>query len=376
MKRTIIVLSILLLLLSALIACKAPAPARMPSVSSPPPAAAPSTSTNVTEPERAQNGAQFVQQILNIAQARGIPTNSFWIPPLPPANGQSPRKLTEEEKSRVVAIASAAPEVVLAKQNKDILSVNTSYLWIGWIGHADGEAYLNYDPIEKGITNVTNKGDTWYPAADFLFHSVFGESGVAGIHVAVDLVTGKVVYVSGYSASALPVKKTPSVTAVPSRPDIPAQAPVISMQIRTLLGGTFEKLDIYNDGIVLDVKDTFLRMPQPEGPTRVWRKGQIQTEELNSLIQLFQSSEFASLNSSYVFPGKPTEPLEGPPLNGRTFGDAGYGFSINSTGLQKTVGTFGYLATEDMPYPLGELSTKLRAVVDQKTTEVYREHIK
>lgn len=335
-------------------------------------------SLNMTESEKQSAGFQFVRDILNIAQANTIKTNSSWLPPIPPTNGQAPRILTEEEKQRIVAIANTSPEVVAAKQNKDIVSVNTSYLWIGWIGHADGESYLNYDPIEKGIVNLTDKGDTWYPAADFLFHSIYGDYGVAGIHVAVNLVTGKAVYLSGYRSSALPARTPPPVSPAPvvaSRPEIPVGTPVISMQIRALMGGTFEKLDIYDDGTVLDVKDTNLRMSPPEGPTRVWRKGLIQAEELNGLIRLFQSSEFASLNSSYVFPGEPTAPLQGPPLNGRVFGDAGYGFTINSTGLQKTVGTFGYLAPGDMPYPLGELYTKLRAVVDEKTSEVYREHI-
>lgn len=176
--------------------------------------------------------------------------------------------------------------------------------------------------------------------------------------------------VSNITTSTPAQNTTPVVS---SRPEVPEGNPIITMQIRTLLGGTFEKLDIYSSGEVLDVKDTNLRMPPPEGPTRVWRTGQIQAEEFNSLIQLFQSSEFASLNNSYVFPGKP---IVGGPAGGFTQSDAGYTFSINYTGLQKSVSAFGYMVAGDMPYPLGELLLKIRAVIDNDTQEVYREHIK
>ncbi len=156
-------------------------------------------------------------------------------------------------------------------------------------------------------------------------------------------------------------------TGISTRPDIPQGNPIITLDIRTLLGGTFEKLDIYDDGTVLDVKDTFLRMPPPEGPTRVWRKGHIQTEELNGLIRLFQTSAFAGLVKSYNFAENLTPPF--------SMGDGGYTFTINSTVLQKSVTAFGYLTTTDMPYPLNEIYAKLRAIIDGKTQEVFREHI-
>ncbi len=152
-------------------------------------------------------GQEFVKQILDSLQG-----SSGWTPPLPPSGGEKPRILTKEEKDRVLDIASAVPQVVEAKRNKDVVSVDTQYLWVGWNGHSDGVSYLNYEAVEKGTVSqsaLSSMGDKCYPAVDFLFNSRFGEYGKAGIHIAVNLETGKVVYLGGFSASAIPPKLPP-----------------------------------------------------------------------------------------------------------------------------------------------------------------------
>ncbi|MBI2980379.1 MAG: hypothetical protein HYY41_06110 [Chloroflexi bacterium] len=166
------------------------------------PKVSPTVSSNVTDQVA---GEKFVRKILDSLQE-----SSGWTPPLPPGSGQKPRALTKEEKDRVLEIASTVPKVLEVKQNKDIISVDTSYLWVGWNGHPDGESFLNYEPIEKGITNVSDKGDTWYPAADFLFHSRFGDYGKVGIKVAVNLETGKVVWLGGYVSFPIPPRIPPA----------------------------------------------------------------------------------------------------------------------------------------------------------------------
>jgi hypothetical protein len=166
------------------------------------PTVSPTTPPNTSDQMVA--GQEFVHKILN-----SLKGSSGWTPPLPPTGGQKPRALTKEERDKVLEIANAVPKVVEVKRNKDVVSVETSYLWVGWNGNADGHSFLNYEPIEKGITNLSDKGDTWYPAADFLFHSRFGEYGKVGIKVAVNLETGKVVWLGGYSSFPIPPKTPP-----------------------------------------------------------------------------------------------------------------------------------------------------------------------
>ena len=168
----------------------------------------------------------------------------------------------------------------------------------------------------------------------------------------------------------------------PSRIEIPEGAPIIAMELDFMMMGESDKLYLYDDGGVLYVEEKNLRMPTREyPPTRVWEKGQIQAEEMSSLIRLFQTSEFAELDEYYHFSGKPMEPIEGAPIGGFTMGDGSFIFSINYGDLQKTVTAFGYLTPDhgitypDMPYPLNEIYERLRVIIDDKTQEVYRESI-
>ncbi len=176
--------------------------------------------------EQYNAGQEFVRAILDLLQ-----DVSGWGPPLPPSGGERPRTLTEEEKDRVLKIASAVPQVVEAKRNKDVVSVDTHYLWVGWNG--GGVSYLGYEAVEKGTVSqgaLSAMGDECYPAVDFVFNSKFGEYGKAGIHVAVNLETGRVVYLDGFSASAIPRKLPPP---VPS-PVSPQQSSELPLRIISL----------------------------------------------------------------------------------------------------------------------------------------------
>lgn len=168
----------------------------------------------------------------------------------------------------------------------------------------------------------------------------------------------------------------------PPRIEIPEGAPVIAMQLDFVMRGVFEKLYLYDDGAVLYVEEKNLRMPTPEyPPTRIWNKGQIPVEELNSLILLFQTDEFAGMDDYYQFSGKPMEPIEGAPPGGFTMGDGSFKFSIDYGDLHKTVWALGYLTPDhgitypDMPYPLDEIYKRLRVIINDKTQEVYQESI-
>jgi hypothetical protein len=193
MRATRIITILLIGLLLALTACTSP------KVSSTIP---PNTSDQMVA------GQEFVRQIIDSLQEK-----SKWTLPLPPSGGEKPRILTEEEKNRVMDIASAVPQVVEAKQNKDVVNVDTRYLWVGWNGHPDGVSYKDYEAVEKGASQsaLSTMGDNCYPAVDFIFNSRFGEYGKAGFHVAVNLQTGEVVYLGGFNASTpMPQKSPPS----------------------------------------------------------------------------------------------------------------------------------------------------------------------
>ncbi len=162
---------------------------------------------------------------------------------------------------------------------------------------------------------------------------------------------------------------------------IPEGNPVIYERLDYIMRGEFNYLYIYEDGSVIYVEEKGLRMPSPgHPPTRTWRTGQLQEEELEQLTGLFQSSQFAGLDKYYQFPGKPLEPREGAPTSGFSMGDGSFTFTINWEDLQKTVTAFGYLTPDrgetypDMPSPLNEIYERLRAIALQ-TKEVARERI-
>ncbi len=152
----------LILVIPALIGCIGTNPTPSPT-SATSPTVSPTISANMTDQVA---GEQFVTEVLGSIQG-----SSGWTLPLPLTGGQMPRVLTEEEKDKVLEIDSAVPIVVEVKQNQDITSVDTSYKWVGWNGYAEGASFLNYGAVENGTANLSDKGDTWFPAIDFLFHS-------------------------------------------------------------------------------------------------------------------------------------------------------------------------------------------------------------
>ena len=157
------------------------------------------TATAPTDLAERVAGEQYVQAILDSLQPV-----SGWTLPLPPTGGQKPRILTQAEKAKILEIASAVPIVEEIKRNKDILSVDANYIWIGWNGHADGNSFLDYEPVADGTADLSDKGDDWYPAADFLFHSTYGVYGKVGINVAINLETGNIVWLGGYTQFPVP----------------------------------------------------------------------------------------------------------------------------------------------------------------------------
>ena len=126
---------------------------------------------------------------------------------------------------------------------------------------------------------------------------------------------------------------------------------------------------IYEDGTVIYVEDKGLRFPLPGSPaTRIWRTGQIQSEELNSLIGFFRSSHFDELEASYSYSEIPQSDMDCTIL-------------IDYQDLTKEVRAQAYLSDDgditypDMPYPLNEIYRRLKDIATNRTTEVARESI-
>lgn len=165
--------------------------------------------------------------------------------------------------------------------------------------------------------------------------------------------------------------------------ELPESPPMIFEKLEYIMRGEFDYLYIYPDGSIIYIEEKGLRMPTPEyPPTRTWKAGKLQEEELEQLIGLFQSGQFTMLREYYQFPGKPMEPIAGVPAGSFTMGDGSFTFSISYRELQKTVTAFGYLTPDhgetypDMPFPLNELYVRLRVIVPERTEEVAREEIR
>lgn len=157
---------------------------------------------------------------------------------------------------------------------------------------------------------------------------------------------------------------------------IPDSMPVISANISHVMRGEFNLLSICGDGKIIYIEEKGLRMPSPEHPpSRTWKTGELQEEELDSLLKFMKNSGFEELEDGYKFPGKP---IEG---GGFSMGDMSYAVSINHADLHKTVTAFGYLTPDqgltypDMPYPLNEIYKRLKEIADNRTEEIARETI-
>jgi hypothetical protein len=160
---------------------------------------------------------------------------------------------------------------------------------------------------------------------------------------------------------------------------LPHVPPIISEKLDFIMRGEFDNLYIYSDGSVIYIEEKGLRMPMPEHPpTRTWKLGKLNVEDLVSLISLFQTNEFNVFKDHYQYSGNPLDPL-GSIASAGTMGDGSFTFTINYTGFQKEVVANGFLTPDQgetypsMPYPLDEIYVKLRDVILNHTKEISTE---
>ena len=154
--------------------------------------------------EKYASGPEFVQALIDSV---GLKWNGT-----PPAGGEKPRILTPDEQQKLLKTAGAFQAVKEWKNKKDVTSVDSSFTWIGWVGISNGESFLDYQPIVDGSvpqSTIDNMGDC-FPGVSFLFHSKYGDTGIAGIRVAIDLKNNIVVFSQGFNASKILPSELPA----------------------------------------------------------------------------------------------------------------------------------------------------------------------
>ena len=157
--------------------------------------------------------------------------------------------------------------------------------------------------------------------------------------------------------------------------EIPEGEPVIVIDISFRMGGEQSQLAIYKNGTVIYHEDKGLRPPPPpeHPPTRTWKTGKLEEEELSGLIDFFKSSKFDELDTYYQSPSVS--------VGAGVISDLYCTISISSGNFSNTVRTFGYFPPDSnlpypgLPYPLDEIYEKLKDIEDNRTEEVYRETI-
>jgi hypothetical protein len=162
------------------------------------------------------------------------------------------------------------------------------------------------------------------------------------------LILGLVLIGGGVWLLFHPVVDTPAISENTSYSHLfPDSPPVISANISHVMSGEFNSLSIYGDGEIIYIKEEGLRMRlhSPEyPPTRTWRTGQLQEEELDSLLDFIKKSGFEGLEDRYKFPG---EPIESNGLSGFREGDMFYTVAVNYGDLHKKVGASSYLTPDE-----------------------------
>ncbi len=155
--------------------------------------------------------------------------------------------------------------------------------------------------------------------------------------------------------------------AVPWKIRVPAGKPLVFETIDHVMAGNDSNLYIFPNGTIIFFEETHLRLSTPQAPpTRIWKTGKIDAGDLNQLLVLVQSEQFAALNSSYV--------VFGPSVaGGGPMADAIVTFSVEWSTVNKTVTTYA-LSTDRMPPPLGDIYLRLQNI-SANTAEVAQERI-
>jgi len=153
--------------------------------------------------------------------------------------------------------------------------------------------------------------------------------------------------------------------------EIPESDPWMVMDISYLEEGTQSQTSIYDDGTVIHWEDTGLPGALSPDPTRTWRTGKLDSEEMDDLSDLLDTIGFNDLEEYYLSSAVPTD-------ENVIIDDNYLKISIDN---ENTVTAHGYFvpvtssAYYPLPDPLAELREKLDDLVENNTEETLVEDL-
>jgi hypothetical protein len=152
---------------------------------------------------------------------------------------------------------------------------------------------------------------------------------------------------------------------------IPDSDPWLVIDISYLEEGTQSQLSIYDDGTIIQWEDTGLPGALSPDPTRTWRTGKLNSEEMDELSDLLDTIGFNNLEEYYLSSAIPTD-------EDVAIDDNYLKISVDS---ENTVTAHGYFtpvtssAYYPLPDPLDELYEKLDDIVETNTGEALVEDL-
>ena len=153
----------------------------------------------------------------------------------------------------------------------------------------------------------------------------------------------------------------------------PNSQPVVYARELYTMQGIDNALYLYEDGTVVYITETGLRVPTADHPAiRTWYKAALTPTELADLIGYFREIDFNSLTIPPLWDGTGEHPTP--------FSDLMYTVSVSSGELQRELTVSEYFPptrtdqTAIMPAPLDEVYTRLAAIA-AGATEVRTEKV-
>lgn len=153
--------------------------------------------------------------------------------------------------------------------------------------------------------------------------------------------------------------------------EIPESDPWIVLDISYLEEGTQSQTSIYDDGTVIHWEDTGLPGALSPDPTRTWRTGTLDSDEMDDLSDLLDTIGFNDLEEYYLSSAVPTD-------ENVIIDDNYLKISVDN---ENTVTAHGYFvpvtssAYYPLPDPLAELHEKLVDLVENNTEETQVEDL-
>jgi hypothetical protein len=152
---------------------------------------------------------------------------------------------------------------------------------------------------------------------------------------------------------------------------IPESEQWIVMDRSYLEEGTQSQLSIYDDGTIIYWEDTGLTGALSPNPTRTWRTGELDSDEMNDLSEFLDTIGFDDLEEYYLSSAVSTNETV-------VIEDNYIKISVDS---EKTVTAHGYFtpltssAYYPLPGPLAELDEKLGDIIENNTKETLVEDL-